>query len=142
MTFQSHFVTQQNMENIKGCEYFLKALYFQCKNPNDAPGYSYISLCYIKEIDTLCSDFCGSLFVTLVVNGTVCIGKCVFAISQLSRPDLRETFYVSIWFGQGVIWVGILCSVVFYVFVFLCFGQVWFSIRDSCLSLSLIGNHT
>jgi hypothetical protein len=45
------------------------------------------------------------------------------------------------WFGQGVIWVGILCSC-FYVFYFFVFGQVWFSIRDSCLSLSLIGNHT
>ena len=22
----------------------------------------------------------------------------------LSRPDLRDPFYVSIWFGQGVIW--------------------------------------
>ena len=60
---------------------------------------------------------------------------------DLSLPELREPFYVSICFGQGVIWVGILCSV-FYVFVFLCFGRVWFSIRDICLSLSLIGNHT
>ena len=35
----------------------------------------------------------------------------------LSRPDLREPFYVSIWFGQGVIWVGILYSD-FYVLCF------------------------
>ena len=41
--------------------------------------------------------------------------------SFLSRPDLREPFYVSIWFGQGVIWVGILCFD-FYIFVCLCFG--------------------
>ena len=31
---------------------------------------------------------------------------------------------------------------IFLCFVFLCFYRVWFSIRDSCLSLSLIGNHT
>jgi hypothetical protein len=30
----------------------------------------------------------------------------------------------------------------FYVLLFLCFGRVWFSIRDSCLSLSLIESHT
>ena len=30
----------------------------------------------------------------------------------------------------------------FLCFVFLCLGLVWFSIRDSCLSLSLIENHT
>jgi hypothetical protein len=47
----------------------------------------------------------------------------------------REPFYFSIWLGQGVIWLGIL---VFYFFV----GRVGFPIRDSCLSLSLIGNHT
>uniref|UniRef100_A0A674CR17 Protein Wnt n=1 Tax=Salmo trutta TaxID=8032 RepID=A0A674CR17_SALTR len=38
-------------------------------------------------------------------------------------------------FGRGVIWVGILCPF-FYVFVFLCFGLVWLSIRDSCTSAS------
>ena len=32
-----------------------------------------------------------------------------------------------------MIWVGILC------FLFLCFGRVWFPIRGSCLSLSLLG---
>ena len=25
---------------------------------------------------------------------------------EVSCPDLREPFYVSIWFGQGVIWGG------------------------------------
>ena len=37
--------------------------------------------------------------------------------------------------------VGILCCG-FYVFYFCVFGRVWFSIRGSCLSLSLIENHT
>ena len=53
----------------------------------------------------------------------------------MSLPDLREPFYLSLWLGQVVIWVGIL---VFYFFV----GRVWFPIRGSCLLLSLIGNHT
>ena len=54
----------------------------------------------------------------------------------------KESLFLSL-FGLVRVWfgVGILC-VVFYDFVFLCFGRVWFSIRDSCLSLSLIGNHT
>ena len=47
----------------------------------------------------------------------------------LSRPDLREPFYVSIWFGQGVIWVGILCV------VFLC---VWPSVVPNQRQLSII----
>ena len=39
----------------------------------------------------------------------------------LSRPDLREPFYVSIWFGQGVIWGGhsIFC------FLGLCISMFW-----------------
>ena len=49
----------------------------------------------------------------------------------MSRPDLSSFFMSLFWCGQGVTWVGVLCS--------FC---VWFSIRDSCLSLSLIGNHT
>ena len=39
----------------------------------------------------------------------------------LSRPDLREHFMSLFWFGQGVIWVGSLCSM-FFDFLFLC---VW-----------------
>ena len=55
----------------------------------------------------------------------------------LSRPDLRETFYFSIWLGQGVI-----LGRAFYVVYFFVFGRVWFPIRGSCLSLSLIEDHT
>ena len=39
----------------------------------------------------------------------------------MSRPGRRERFMSLFWFGQGVIWVGSLCSM-FYDFVFLC---VW-----------------
>jgi hypothetical protein len=35
--------------------------------------------------------------------------------NMLSRPDLRETFYFSIWLGQGVMWG------VHSMFCFLCF---------------------
>ena len=68
---------------------------------------------------------------TCTVNGT---DKSLNWIT-VSRPDLREPVYLSIWLDQGVIWVGIL---VFYFFV----GRVWFPIRGSCLSLSLIGNQS
>ena len=47
----------------------------------------------------------------------------------MSHPDLREPFYVSIWFGQGVIWVGILCV------VFLC---VWPSVVPNQRQLSIV----
>ena len=62
------------------------------------------------------------------------------SVSGASAKE-EELFTSLFWFGQAVIWVGIICSF-FYVFVFLCFGQGWFSIRVSCLSLSLIGTHT
>ena len=54
---------------------------------------------------------------------------------ELSRPDLREQFYLSIWLGQGVIWGGHSMFSFFFVF-----DLVWFPIRGSLSSL--IGNHT
>jgi hypothetical protein len=44
-------------------------------------------------------------------------------------PWPREPFYVSIWFGQGVIWVGILGS------IFLCF---WLSVVPNQRQLSIV----
>jgi hypothetical protein len=40
----------------------------------------------------------------------------------MSRPDLRQLFMSPFWFGQGVIWVGILCSF-FYFFVLAGYGS-------------------
>jgi hypothetical protein len=60
-----------------------------------------------------------------VLSSTVCL---------LSRTDLREHFLFSIWLGQGDLG-GQIC---FYFFVDL----VWFPIGGSCVSLSLIGDHT
>ena len=55
---------------------------------------------------------------------------------MLSCPDLSSFFYVSIldWSGCELGWA-------FYV-LFCVFGLVWFPIRGSCQSLSLIENHT
>ena len=67
------------------------------------------------------------------------VQNCIVSNKHLSSPDLRDPFYVSIlvWSGRELGWeFYVLC---FYDFLFLCFGRVWFSIRDSCLSLSLIG---
>ena len=50
-------------------------------------------------------------------------------------------FYSLFWLGQGVTRVGILCSVSMFC-ISLLFGRVWFSIRVSCLLLSLIENYT
>jgi hypothetical protein len=54
----------------------------------------------------------------------------------MSRPDRRDLFILYVWLVRVWLRWETLCS------LFLCFGRVWFSIRDSCLSLSLIGNHT
>jgi hypothetical protein len=54
----------------------------------------------------------------------------------LSRPDHRDLFILYVWLVRVRIGWETLCS------LFLCFGRVWFSIRDSCLSLYMIGNHT
>ena len=68
-------------------------------------------------------------------------GRRLHLWGVLSRPDRRELFM-----SLFLVWSG--CDLgghsmfFFYVFVFLCFGQVWFSIRDSCRSLSQIENHT
>jgi hypothetical protein len=51
----------------------------------------------------------------------------------VSHPDLREPFDVSIWFDQGVIWVGILCV------LFLC---VWPSVVPNQRQLSIVVSGT
>jgi hypothetical protein len=40
---------------------------------------------------------------------------------MMSRPDLREMFYFSIWLGQGVMWGGhsIFCFLGFFISMFL-----------------------
>ena len=58
----------------------------------------------------------------------------ILKMVYVSRPDLRYPFYALFWLGQGVTRVG---SLVFNFYV----GLVWFPIRGSCLSLSLIGDH-
>ena len=40
--------------------------------------------------------------------------------TKLSRPDLRDPFYVSIWFGQGVIWGGY--SMFYYLYFYVLAG--------------------
>ena len=40
----------------------------------------------------------------------------------LSLPDLRELFMSLFWFGQGVIWVGILCSFFYVLYFFVLAG--------------------
>jgi hypothetical protein len=42
--------------------------------------------------------------------------------TYLSHPDLRELFMSLFWFGQGVIWVGILCSVFYVLYFFVLAG--------------------
>jgi hypothetical protein len=89
-------------------------------------------------------------FVTVYYLINVCIYKCVGplrslhsranritqagrgATNRLSRPDLREPFYVCMCFGPGVICVGILCL------VFLC---VWPSVVLNQRQLSIVVSH-
>jgi hypothetical protein len=40
--------------------------------------------------------------------------------SNVSRPDLRDPFYVSIWFGQSVIWGGY--SMLYYLYFYVLAG--------------------
>ena len=49
-------------------------------------------------------------------------------VGSVSRPDLREPFYLSIWLGRGVIWVGIL------VYLFLC----WPGLVPNQMQLSIV----
>jgi hypothetical protein len=47
---------------------------------------------------------------------------------HVSRPDLRELFMSLSWFGQGVIWVGSLCSAFYVLYFFVLAGHVLCSI--------------
>ena len=57
-------------------------------------------------------------------------------IGLLSCPDLRDPYYSLYLVRSGCDSGGKV-----YVFYFFAFGHVWFPIRGSCLSLSLIGDH-
>jgi preprotein translocase subunit SecY len=59
----------------------------------------------------------------------IAVFRMVLFLEYLSCPDLRELFYFSIWLGQGVIRVGILC------FLFLCF---WTSVVPNQRQLSVV----
>jgi hypothetical protein len=60
-------------------------------------------------------------------------------MTECHALTLEILFMSLFWFGQGVSWGG---HSVFYVFYVCVYGRVWFSNRGSCLSLSLIENHT
>jgi hypothetical protein len=84
----------------------------------------------------LCTFSCSLLY--------TCVYKVV--VVKLSRPDLRYLFFYICWLGQGVTRVGTLvfvCLGPLYVmgFLYLYVGLIWFPIRDSCLLLSLNGDH-
>ena len=65
------------------------------------------------------------------------MGRGLSIIKILSRPDLRELFYFSIWLGQGVIWGGhSMLSVS--LFLAECGSQ---SLRQSFFHLSFVGSY-
>uniref|UniRef100_A0A8K9UR98 SOCS box domain-containing protein n=1 Tax=Oncorhynchus mykiss TaxID=8022 RepID=A0A8K9UR98_ONCMY len=61
------------------------------------------------------------------------LASCNSPVEKIVLGHRGDPFYVSIlvWSGRELGWA--FCVLCFYDF--LCFGQVWFSIRDSCLSI-------